>query len=146
MEKGETITCPLAASAGTISGIAVFAFSCHTVLQKIAFAREGRLRIFVPIIKKKAGEKGGKRGKVPWESGAGTTCCISVYLLNHYTVLQKNTFAREGRLRIFAPIIKKRGQRGKRGKKGEEGCLIVGTLGVTNVRVEGKDIGRGSTA
>ena len=52
-EKGETITCPLATSAGTISCIAVFAFSCHTVLQKIAFAQKGCLRIFAPSIKKK---------------------------------------------------------------------------------------------
>ena len=95
----------------------MFAFSCHTVLQKNVFAWEGLLRIFAPIIKKKGGWKRGKRGKVPWETGAGTTCCISVYLFNHYTVLQKNTFAREGRLRISAPIIiKKRGKRGKRGK------------------------------
>ena len=51
-------------SAGTISGIAVFAFSCHTVLQKIAFAREGRLRISAPIIKKKGVEKGGNKKRV----------------------------------------------------------------------------------
>ena len=54
-------------------------------------------------------------GEGPLETGAGTTSSISVYLLNHYTVLQKNAFARKGRLRISAPIIKKEGVE----KKGE---------------------------
>ena len=79
--------------------------------------REGRLRIFAPVIKKN-GEKG-EKGEGPLETGAGTTSSISVYLLNHYTVLQKNAFARKGRLRISAPIIKKKGE--ERGKKGEKG-------------------------